>query len=112
MRTVWTAAVVALVVSCVASGAGAAGAGEPVLGSDPLSALTLNGSDAAGAVLATVDVAGQPFAKAYRVRTTKRPSSPYAAQLTAPTACAVEKLDVLHLTFWLRCVEAAEQGEV
>src|SRR4051794_16157604 len=85
--------------------------GEPVL-SNPIESLKLLGGNNGQATSQSVSVQGQPFPKALRVRTAKRPAFAYNIQLSAPTSAAIAKGDVLLLTFWCRAVETpADDGQ-
>ncbi len=87
---------------------------QPValLPEDALAAFRLNGQNAADARLERVVVEGQPFGHALRARTEREPQLDYHIQLQARTVAAVEKGDVIHVSFWLRGAAAsAETGE-
>ena len=61
-----------------------------------------------GGVAKIVAVEGQPFASAQQIRTIAKPENPYALQLSAKTAGAIKKGDVLLATFWARAIGADE----
>lgn len=82
--------------------------GVSVLGSAPLAQL---GGETFGTVL-FVDVANQPFTRALRVQTLKRPPNEWDFQVGAWSQTPVQEGDSLLASFWARAIQGqAETGE-
>ncbi|HVF85078.1 MAG TPA: hypothetical protein VM821_03790, partial [Abditibacteriaceae bacterium] len=85
--------------------------GVSVLGADTMSVLQLSGATESGTVT-PVAVQGQPFSRALRLQTLKRPANEWSLQIGAPNTQAVKKGDVLLASFWARAIQGqAETGE-
>ncbi|MDH7570860.1 MAG: endo-1,4-beta-xylanase [Armatimonadota bacterium] len=85
--------------------------GTSLLPADLQAAFRLGGSPNV-ATLQTVEVQGQPFRQAFRVRTVQRPEQVYHVSLRATTAAPVNRGDVILLSCAMRAVETStEAGE-
>lgn len=82
--------------------------GLAVVGDEPLAALAESGKGVGDLELSVVAVEGQPFAKALRLRTTKKPRRTYDIQIRAGNVAPVRKGHVLLATFWVRAVAPAK----
>ena len=81
--------------------------GVAVVG-DPLAALAESGKAVRDLELSVVAAEGQPFAKALRLETKKRPARSYDIQVRAANTMPVKKGDILLATFWARAVRPAK----
>ncbi len=83
--------------------------GTPLLGDDPLAAAKLAGPAADRAEMSLVAVAGQPFARAVRVRTKARTTNEAAVKLVIPTRAPIQGGDTLFIGFWARTVGTQDE---
>jgi len=67
-------------------------------------------AEADAASLATVVVEGQPFDRALRVSTTRRPANPWNIKLDAPTTGSVARGDVILIAFWMRTIASEDES--
>ena len=74
---------------------------------DPIAALAESGKGVADLALSVVDVEGQPFAKALRLETKKKPATVYAIQVKVANTTPVKRGDILLAIFWARAVQPA-----
>ncbi|MCA9222893.1 MAG: hypothetical protein KDA71_21385, partial [Planctomycetales bacterium] len=85
-------------------------ASRPVLSSDPITTVKINGAPQWGNVARVAAKNEQPAL--LRIRTVKRPPLRYDFQVRFMTEAAIARGDVLLLSFWARAVEPApETGE-
>ncbi len=110
------ALLLSLLLSLSALGATSQGnlpASHNILEADWLTGLKMSNGPARGdGQMTIVDVQGQPFGKAVRVRTIKRPSSDWRVQILLPTRQTVEHGQVMLATFYARAIEPqADSGE-
>lgn len=97
-------------VSVRASAVAPPSGGTPLLSEDPFTQLKVSSS--ADVTAETISVTGQPFTKALRITTLKRPENAYGLQLVGPSLQGVKKGDVLLMTFYVHTVKGkAETGE-
>ncbi|HEX6274486.1 MAG TPA: endo-1,4-beta-xylanase [Polyangiaceae bacterium] len=90
---------------------GARVSGTSVLGARGLEELALHG-ETKRVELSLVDVAGQPFSKAFRATVKEKSTNPWDVQLQARTSAKVDEGDVLLATFYFRSEWApVESGE-
>lgn len=114
MHSLITMLLAALVLSSLAVGA-ARGAeapaippgGEPVVDAAGMSGFRLSGE---GAAVEIIQVEGQPFGRAVRVRTVKEPQQWWFVQLLAPSTAPVKDGDVLLCTFYARGTETVDES--
>jgi len=86
--------------------------GVSMLGDDPFMPLKVGGKAAGQVEVESVATTGQPFTRALRLRTTRRPNLPYDVQLAGSALSGVKKGDVLLATFYVRTLQGqAETGE-
>jgi len=83
--------------------------GVPLLGKDALFEGTLRKTQDLPVFTEIVDVEGELFSKALRVRTGKPTEEWWAIQLLLPTAAPVNAGDVLWASFWLRGAETMDE---
>ncbi|MEK7858316.1 MAG: endo-1,4-beta-xylanase [Elusimicrobiota bacterium] len=79
-------------------------AGTPLLPADTLKAYLTGFSRTDSARLQIVAVPGEPFGRAARVTTLRRPEKTYRVQLSAKTIAAVKKGDALLARFYVRAL--------
>jgi len=104
-----------------ASGTAAAGGARPgssakvpsggvsLLGDADVTSFQVSGA-VAKVALRSIEVQGQPFARAVEVAIRESAQSPWEVQLTAPTQVALAKDDVLLATFYVRVEQEQEAG--
>jgi len=71
---------------------------------------TLGNSGDPDAAAEVVAVEGRDFARALRVTTTRKPEHPWGVVVHVPTAGAVERGDVVLLSFWMRTLESGDES--
>ena len=84
-------------------------AGVPMLSPDVLFETTLRNPQGMPASSETVEIEGQPFHRALRVRTGKPSQEWWAIQLLLPTVASVHRGDTLLATFYIRGVETNDE---
>lgn len=82
-------------------------AGEPLIGTSPLTAWRLTSSNATAT---QVDVAGQSFSRAWRIETRSDASPAWAIEFKAPVTRAVAQGDVALLRFFARAVAVTDES--
>jgi O-glycosyl hydrolase len=110
LRLLAVCAVFMAVIGCFARAQEASEGGTPVLPTDALLTTPVGGLERTKAAAGIVDVTGQPFAKALRVRIGTDAPETNATQLTMNISAPVAKGDALLATFYIRGAAAGGKG--